>query len=77
MADAGLHVVALAIGPQAGAEIVRGRGLADRADVVALAFDREQHGAPDRPRLDRLALPFELAERQARAPETRRRTVSR
>ena len=43
---------------------MRGRGLADRADVVALAFDREQHRALDRPRLDRLALPFELAERQ-------------
>src|SRR5262249_30882836 len=51
VADAGLHVVALEIGAQPGAEVVGGRGLADRADVVALAFDGEQHGAPDRLRL--------------------------
>src|SRR5262245_9916299 len=64
MPDPGLHVMALEIGAQSAAQVVRGRGLADRADVVALALDREQHGAPDRPRLDPLALPFELADRQ-------------
>src|SRR5216683_634470 len=41
MADAGLHVVLLAIGPEARAKIVRRHGLADRADVVAFAFDGE------------------------------------
>src|SRR5437764_13058856 len=48
MADAGLHVVFLAIGPEAGAEIVRRHGLADGANVVALALDGEQRGAADR-----------------------------
>ena len=65
VADAGLHVVALEIGPQSGAQIVRGHGLADGADVVPLAFDREQHRAPDRARVDALALPLERAGRQA------------
>ena len=64
MADAGLHVVALEIGPQLAAQIVRGHGLADGADVVALAFDGQQHGFADRARIDTLAVPFELAERQ-------------
>src|SRR5882762_1528471 len=48
MADTGLHIVPLAIGPQARAEIVRRHGLADRADVVALALDGEQGGTADR-----------------------------
>src|SRR5262245_10318557 len=64
MSDPGLHVMALEIGAQSAAQVVRGRGLADRADVVPLALDRKQHRALDRPRLDPLALPFELAERQ-------------
>jgi len=34
MADAGLHVVALARGPQRRAQVVRGQRLPDRADVV-------------------------------------------
>ena len=55
----------LQIWPQARAEVVRGDRLADRADVVALALDREQHGAPDRGRIDLLAVQLELAERQA------------
>ena len=37
-----------------GAQVVRRERLADRADVVALALDREERGAPDRRRLDRL-----------------------
>ena len=35
-------------GRQAGAEVVRRHGLADGADVVALALDRHQRGAADR-----------------------------
>ena len=64
MANAGLHMVALAIGPKARAQIVRGERLADRADVVALAFDRQQHGLLDRLRIDLAALVFEFAQRQ-------------
>src|SRR6266403_20646 len=48
VADAGLHVVHLAIGAHAGAEILRGQRLADRADVVLLAFDRHQAHPLDR-----------------------------
>src|SRR5262245_31659255 len=62
--DAGLHVVALEIGPQARAQLVRGRGLADGTDIVALAFDREQHGALDGARLDPVAPVVEPAGRQ-------------
>src|SRR5262245_56172338 len=62
--DAGLHMVSLEIGPQPRAQLVRGRGLADGADIVALAFDREQHGALDGARLDPLAAIFEPARRQ-------------
>src|SRR5664279_2305261 len=51
MADAGLHVVALAGGAQRRAQVVRGQRLPDRADVVLLAFHRKQHGALDRRRL--------------------------
>src|SRR5262249_44641579 len=43
------------------AQFMRGRRLPDGADVVAFAFDREQHGALDGARLDAPALPFELA----------------
>ena len=38
MADAGLHVVLLAVGTQAGAQVVGRHRLAQRADVVAFAF---------------------------------------
>src|ERR1700682_1494618 len=48
MADAGLHVVHLAIGAHAGAEVLRGQRLADGADVVLLAFDRHQAHSLDR-----------------------------
>src|SRR5215813_13838876 len=64
MADARLHVVALEIGPQARAQVVRGERLADCADVVALAFHGEQHGAPNRARLHWPAAPVEPSERQ-------------
>jgi len=62
MADARLHVVLLAVGPQAGAEIVRGHGLADGADVVALALDGEQRRAADRLGIDATAVPVKPAE---------------
>src|SRR5271169_3717008 len=61
--DTGLHVVALEIGPQLAAQVVRGDRLADGADVVALALDRQQHGLADRARIDLLAVPFQFAER--------------
>ena len=64
MADAGLHGVALAVGPQARAEVMRRRRLANRADVVLLALDREQRGALNRARLDLLAAPLERACRE-------------
>src|SRR5664279_5920213 len=56
MADAGLHVVALARGPQRRAQVVRGQRLPDRADVVLLALHGEQHGALDRLRFHFLIL---------------------
>src|ERR1700686_3077112 len=42
MADAGLHVMDLAIGAHAGAEVFGGGRLADRADIVLFALDRHQ-----------------------------------
>src|SRR5581483_6815526 len=45
--DAGLHVVDAAIGAHAGAEVLRGERLPDRADVVLLALDRHQAHALD------------------------------
>jgi hypothetical protein len=39
-------------------------GLADGADVIALAFHCEQHGAPDRARFNPLTPPFERSGRQ-------------
>jgi hypothetical protein len=64
MADPGLHMVPLEIGAQSGTQVVCGHRLADGADVVAFAFDREQHSAFDGARLNALALPFELASGQ-------------
>ena len=45
-------MVAAAEGLEAGAEIVRGDGLSDRADIVLLAFDREQRRFADGARID-------------------------
>jgi hypothetical protein len=61
MAGAGLQVPALAERRERYTEVVRGRGLADAADVVALALDRQQRGARDRRRIDRPPAPRELA----------------
>src|ERR1043166_4739568 len=52
----GLQVMALAVGPETRTQIVRQRGLAARAYVIALAFDREQRGATDRPQVDSFTL---------------------
>ena len=68
MPDAWLQVVPLEIRSQSRAQLVRGCGLSDRAYVVALAFDREQHGALDGPRLDQ-AIP--ACPRPRHAPGTR------
>src|ERR1700685_2535097 len=64
MADAGLHVMPFKIRTKVGAQVVRGNGLADRADIVAFALDLEQHGAADRGGLDLLSAPLKLAERK-------------
>src|SRR5205823_12752265 len=55
MADAGLHVVDAAVGAHAGAEVLRGERLSDRADIVLLALDRHQPHALDRGRIHRAA----------------------
>src|SRR4051812_24173767 len=64
MADAGLHVVDLAIGPNTGAEVLRCQGLADRADIVLLTLDRHQAHALDRGRVHRAAAMNQSALRQ-------------
>src|SRR6185437_4996672 len=63
MADIGLNVGALLVFGNAGAEIVRGEGLAHGANVVALAFDRQERGVADRARIDRPATVREFTER--------------
>jgi hypothetical protein len=52
MADTGLHMMAFHIGAQATAELLSGECLSDRANVVTLALDRKERGAPDEPRID-------------------------
>src|SRR4051794_1040133 len=61
MPGARLEMVVLQMGSQAAAQFLRRRGLADGADVVVLAFHREQRRAPDRGRIDRAVMPFQLA----------------
>ena len=68
MTDAGLQVVAFEIRPQLAAQIVRRDGLANRTDVVTLAFDGEQHGLADRGRINPMAVPFQFAQRQVMLP---------
>src|SRR5437588_10510428 len=64
MTDTGLDVVTLHVGPETAAQFLGSQGLADGANIIALAFDSKQRSAPDRARLDRTAAPFELAARQ-------------
>ncbi len=49
------HTMHAARRRNAGAQIVRGFGLANAGDVVQLAFDGQQTGALDRRRIDALA----------------------
>ncbi len=71
MADFELEVVRLFCRRDAGAQIVRGDGLAGPADIVALALDRHQRGALDRRRLDQIAAHPKPALRQIVAWNTR------
>jgi hypothetical protein len=64
MADAGLDMMTLHVGPEAAAQFLRSQCLAGTANVVALAFDGEERSAPDRARIDTPAVPFEIAKRQ-------------
>src|SRR3984957_10124764 len=64
MADLGLDVTLLPARFQPGEQGVRGRGLADRANVVVLAFDGQERGARDRLRLHLARARHELPERQ-------------
>ena len=64
MADACLHVVALQIRPQFAAKFMRRHRLADGANIVALALDREEHGLADGIRVDTLAVPLQPTERE-------------
>src|ERR1700704_5898843 len=59
VADAELQVMALEMGAQTRAHLVSSHRLAHGTDVVALALDREQHGAANRARLDFVAVPCE------------------
>src|SRR6266481_8799716 len=64
MADAGLHVMYLAIGAHAGAKVLRRQRLTDRADVVLFALHRHQAHSLDRGRVHRSAAIGQLALRQ-------------
>ena len=64
VADASLHVGAFEAGAKRLAQVVGRDGLADRADVVTLALDCQQHCTPDRARIDGFAAPFQPAARQ-------------
>src|SRR4051794_40497267 len=55
VARSGLKVMALEVGPQRRAQIVRRHRLPDGADVVPLALHREQRRAADCPRIDAAA----------------------
>ena len=64
MADACLHVVAFQVRPQFAAKFMRCHRLADGANIVALALNREKHGLADRIRVHALAVPLQLTERE-------------
>lgn len=57
MADAGLNMVTLHVGPEAAAQFLRSQCLAAAANVVALAFDGGQRGATDCSGIDTPAAP--------------------
>src|SRR6267154_694932 len=64
MAHTGLHMMTLHVWPQAAAQLLSGERLANRTDIVPLAFDRKQRGMSDRPRVDAPTVPLELAQWQ-------------
>ena len=64
MADAGLNMVTLHVGPEAAAQFLRSQCLTDTANLVALTFDGEERSASDRARIDTPTAPLKLAERQ-------------
>src|SRR5437868_3758069 len=64
MTDAQLQVMGLRRRRQIAAQAMRRHGLANRADIVAFAFDRHQRGVGDRAGVDRLAAPLKAALRQ-------------
>jgi hypothetical protein len=47
MADAGLDMVTLRVGPDAAAQFLRSQHLADAANIVALAFDGKERSPSD------------------------------
>src|ERR1700690_1025872 len=64
MTDPGLQVMPLSRRVKPGAQLLRGKGLPDRANVVVLALYGHQRGAPDRPGLDRAAARHQHPARQ-------------
>lgn len=64
MADAGLDVVALHVGPDARAQVLRRECLADSANVIPFTLDREQKGALDGARIDASTAIFKFTQRQ-------------
>src|SRR6266446_7562287 len=64
MADAGLDMVTLHVGPEATAQFLGSERLADGADVVALTFDGKQRSASDRTGIDATTMPMKLTEWQ-------------
>src|SRR5436190_24183036 len=64
MADLELKVVGLFCRNDASAELMRGDGLAGRADIIPFALDRHQRGVLDGRRLDQLPPHAEAAPRQ-------------
>src|SRR5438105_11118565 len=69
MPDTRLQMVGLFSRIEAMAQPMRRNGLADRADVVALALDGHQRGAFDRAGIDQFAAYLEAAMRQILALE--------
>ena len=61
VAHASLEVMASPPQRDLVAEVVRSTGLADAADVIALALDGEQDGAPDRRGVNEFSTPTQLA----------------
>src|SRR6516164_5039586 len=64
MTDAGLHMMAFHIRPQAGAQILSGECLTDGTDIVPLALHGEQCRVSDRPWVDTATAPYEFTQRQ-------------